>query len=354
MKNQLFSEIKIREITFRNRLFVSPMCQYSAYEGVPNEWHFVHLGSRATGGAALVIAEATAVTPEGRISYADLGIWNDHQMEELKKITDFIKSQGARAGIQLAHAGRKASTDKPWNEAGYLPKSKGGWDVVAPSPISFSDSSPEPRELSSQEILDLVEAFKAATQRSLEAGFEVIEIHMAHGYLLHQFLSPLSNKREDEYGGSLENRMRFPLMVAQAVREVMPERFPLFVRISATDWKEDGWDLEQSIILCEELKKLGTDLIDVSSGGSVPKVKIPVAPLYQVPFAEEIKKRVDIRTGAVGLITEAKEAEEIITSHKADVVLLARELLRDPYWPIKAAIELGADAPIPNQYLRAF
>ncbi len=355
MKPHLFSDLKIREISFRNRIFVSPMCQYSAYEGVPNEWHFVHLGARAAGGAGMVMVEASAIVPEGRISYADLGIWNDHQMEEFKRITDFIKSQGSVPAIQLAHAGRKASTDKPWTGGGYLPKAKGGWDVVAPSALAFSEDSPEPVELTSEGIQALVTAYAEATERSLKAGFEVIELHMAHGYLLHQFLSPHSNKRSDEFGGSLENRMRFPLMVTQAVRKIMPDKLPLFVRISATDWTEgEGWDLEQSVKLCEELKKLGVDLIDVSSGGIIRGVKIPTEPLYQVPFAEEIKKQAGILTGAVGLITQAQEAEEILVCDKADTIFLARALLRDPNWPIHAALELGADAPIPNQYLRAY
>lgn len=355
MKPQLFSHLKIRETSFRNRIFVSPMCQYSAYEGVPNEWHFVHLGARAAGGAGMVMVEASAIVPEGRISYADLGIWNDHQMEEFKRITDFIKSQGSVPAIQLAHAGRKASTDKPWTGGGYLPKVKGGWDVVAPSALAFSQDSPEPVELTIEGIEALVTAFVEAAERSLKAGFEVIELHMAHGYLLHQFLSPHSNQRSDEFGGSLENRMRFPLMVAQAVRSIMPDKFPLFVRISATDWTEGlGWDLEQSVKLCEELKKIGVDLIDVSSGGIIRGVNIPGGPLYQVPFAEEIRKRTGILTGAVGLITQAQEAEEILKSGKADTIFLARALLRDPNWPIHAAMELGADAPIPNQYLRAY
>ena len=351
--SKLLSSLKIRELQFRNRIFVSPMCQYSAKDGVPNDWHLVHLGSRAVGGAGLVITEATAVPPEGRISHADLGIWNDEQRDAFKRITDFIKSQGSVPGIQLAHAGRKASTKVPWAGEGMVPESEGGWKVIGPSPYKFSDSYPQPKEMTPADIKSVVQQWRDAARRSLEAGFQVAEIHMAHGYLLHQFLSPLSNKRTDEYGGSLENRMRFPLEVAQAVRDVWPNNLPVFVRISATDWTEGGWDLPQSIELAKELKKLGIDLIDSSTGGLVPNAKIPIAPGYQVKFAEEVRRQAGIMTGAIGLITDAAQAENVLVTEQADAVLMARELLRDPYFPLHAAKALGDDPQYPNQYLRA-
>lgn len=321
---------------------------------MPTDWHLVHLGSRAVGGAGLIIQEATAVSPEGRISPSDAGIWSDAHADAYKKITNFIKENGAIAGIQLAHAGRKASTAAPWNGGKIVDEGYGGWEAVAPSALAFSDDYPMPREMSKADIAQATEDFVAAANRSVEAGFEVIEIHAAHGYLFHEFMSPLSNKRTDEYGGSLENRIRFPLEVSRKVREVVPENLPVFVRISATDWTENGWDLAQSVELCKELKKVGIDLIDVSTGGNVPDAKIPVAPNYQVSFAAEIRKQVGIPTGAVGMITDAKQAEEILQKGEADAILMAREFLREPYFPFTAAKELGAEIDyVPKQYGRA-
>ncbi len=351
--SKLFEKLKLREVEFRNRLWVSPMCQYSSVNGMPTDWHLVHLGSRAVGGAGLVIMEATAVSPEGRISPSDAGIWSDAHAEAYKRVTQFIKSQGAVAGIQLAHAGRKASTAEPWNGGKKVDEKDGGWEVVGPSAIAFADTYPHPREMAKADLEKVKNDFVAATKRSLAAGYEVIEIHAAHGYLLQEFLSPLSNHRTDEYGGSLENRMRFPLEVASEVRATAPENLPVFVRISATDWADGGWDLDQSIKLCRQLKTLGIDLIDVSSGGNVHRPTIPVAPNFQVPFAKEIRAEVGILTGAVGLITEPQQAEEILTKGEADAVLIAREFLRDPYFPFRAAWELDAKIEIPNQYARA-
>ena len=351
--SKLFEKLKLREIEFRNRIWVSPMCQYSSENGMPTDWHLVHLGSRAVGGAGLVIMEATAVSPEGRISPADAGIWSDAHAEAYERITRFIKSQGAVAGIQLAHAGRKASTAEPWNGGKKVDEKDGGWEVIGPSAIAFADTYPNPREMTKTDFEKVKNDFVAAVGRSLTAGFEVIEIHAAHGYLLQEFLSPLSNHRTDEYGGSLENRMRFPLEIAKEVRAAVPENLPVFVRISATDWADGGWDLEQSIEFCRQLKTLGIDLIDVSSGGNVHRPTIPVAPNFQVPFAKEIRAQVGIPTGAVGLITEPKQAEEIINKGEADVVLIAREFLRDPYFPFRAAQELDAQIEIPKQYGRA-
>jgi len=351
--SKLFEKYKLRGIEFRNRIWVSPMCQYSSEDGMPTDWHLVHLGSRAVGGAALVIQEATAVSPEGRISPSDAGIWSDAHTEAYKKITAFIKSQGAIAGIQLAHAGRKASTTVPWNGDGKVDENEGGWETVAPSAIAFNENYPLPREMTLSDIEQATNDFVAGAKRSVEAGFEVIEIHAAHGYLFHEFLSSLSNKRTDEYGGSLENRMRFPLEVSKRVREAVPENLPVFVRISATDWTEDGWDLEQSIEFCKRLKEIGIDLIDVSTGGNVPHARIPVAPNYQVPFAAEIRKQVGIATAAVGMITEPTQAEEILQKGEADAVLLAREFLREPYFPFRAARELGGSVDVPKQYGRA-
>ncbi len=353
MSSKLFEKYKIRGVEFRNRIWVSPMCQYSSEDGMPNDWHLVHLGSRAVGGTGLVIQEATAVSPEGRISPSDAGIWSDAHAESYKRITKFIKESGAIAGIQLAHAGRKASTGEPWNGGVKVEENNGGWETVAPSAIAFSDDYPMPREMTLEDIEKTTEDFVSAAKLSVEAGFEVIEIHAAHGYLFHEFLSPLSNKRNDNYGGSLENRMRFLLETAEKVREIVPENFPVFVRISATDWTENGWDLAQSIALCKELKELGIDLIDVSTGGNVPDAKIPVAPNYQVSFAAEIRKQVGIATGAVGMITEATQAEEILQNGEADAVLIAREFLRDPYFPFTAAKELGGEVDVPKQYGRA-
>jgi 2,4-dienoyl-CoA reductase-like NADH-dependent reductase (Old Yellow Enzyme family) len=348
----LFTPLQVREVTFRNRIFVSPMCQYSSEDGMPNDWHLVHLGSRAVGGAALVMVEATAVSPEGRISPRDSGIWSDAHAEAFQRITRFVKANGAVPGIQLAHAGRKASTEVPWRGDGAVKPEHGGWQPIAPSAIPFSQTYPMPREMTARDIEAVFEQFVAATCRANAAGFEVVEIHAAHGYLLHEFLSPLSNHRTDEYGGSLENRMRLLLRIARAMREEWPQRFPFFVRISATDWAEGGWDLPQSIQLARKLKEIGIDLIDCSSGALVP-AKIPVGPGYQVPFAEAIRKEAGIATGAVGMITDAKQAEAIVASGQADAVLLARELLRDPYWPLHAAKELHADIPWPDQYARA-
>lgn len=351
--SKLLSPIKVRGLELKNRIVVSPMCQYSAMDGAPNDWHLVHLGSRAVGGAALVFTEATAVSPEGRISPADLGLWNGEQANAFKRITDFIESQGAVPGIQLAHAGRKASTKIPWIGEGAVPRSTGGWEVIAPSAVKFSDTYPQPREMTAADMEAVVRQWGEAARRSLEAGFQVVEIHMAHGYLLHQFLSPLSNRRKDGSGGELHHRMRFPLEVAKAVREAWPGHLPVFVRISVTDWVEGGWDLPQSIELAKELKKTGVDLIDCSTGGIVPGVKIPVGLGYQVTFADEIRRQAGIMTGAIGLITSAVQAEDILAAGQADVVIMAREFLRDPYFPLHAAKTLGDDPRYPNQYLRA-
>jgi 2,4-dienoyl-CoA reductase-like NADH-dependent reductase (Old Yellow Enzyme family) len=351
--SKLFTPLQMRSLTLRNRIFVSPMCQYSCTDGMPNDWHLVHLGSRAVGGAALVMVEASAVTREGRISPSDCGIWNDEQAEAFVPIARFIAAQGAVPAIQLAHAGRKASVSPPWLGGSAVAPVAGGWQPVAPSPLPFGPGSPEPRELSAAD-LDLIGVrFVEATRRALRAGFRVVEVHMAHGYLLHQFLSPLSNRRSDEFGGSLENRLRFPLQVAQQVRAVWPQELPVLVRISASDWVEGGWDLGQSLELCRRLKDLGIDLIDCSSAGLVPAAVIPAGPGFQTPFAARIRQEVGIATGAVGMITSPAQAEQIVATGLADVVLLARELLRDPYWPLHAARELKADHPWPVQYERA-
>lgn len=347
----LFSPLTIRGVTFRNRIVMSPMCQYCARDGFADDWHLVHLGSRAVGGVALVIVEATAVTPEGRISPGDLGLWSDEHIEPLARIARFIHSQGAVAGIQLAHAGRKASCDLAFNGGGPLKTpEEGGWPVVGPSPIPFDEGDPVPQALDKAGIDGIVDAFESATRRALQAGFKVIEIHSAHGYLLHEFLSPLSNQREDEYGGSLENRMRLLLRVAERLRGIVPDELPLFVRISATDWAEGGWDIDQSVELSKRLKALGVDLIDVSSGGMIPTAKIPLARGYQVPFAQRIRKEADIRTGAVGLITDAHYANEIITGGDANLVFLGRELLREPYWVLKAQHTFDVEPSWPEQY----
>ncbi len=329
----LLSPLAIRGIRFRNRIVMSPMCQYSATDGLANDWHLVHLGSRAAGGVALVMVEATAVTRDGRISPGDMGIWEDRHIEPLARIARFVHSQGAVAGIQLAHAGRKASCDVPWKGGGSLKTpEQGGWTVVGPSPIPFAEGGPVPVSLDEAGIEGVVAAFEAATRRALAAGFCVIEIHSAHGYLLHEFLSPLSNHRHDQYGGSLENRMRLLLRVATAIRRLMPDTLPLFVRISATDWADGGWDADQSVVLARRLKELGVDLIDVSSGALTPKARIPVAKGFQVPFARKIRDEAEIKTGAVGMITEPAHANEIITEGDADLVFIGRELLRQPYW----------------------
>jgi 2,4-dienoyl-CoA reductase-like NADH-dependent reductase (Old Yellow Enzyme family) len=349
----LFTPLRLRETTLRNRIAVSPMCQYSARDGVPNEWHLVHLGSRAVGGAGLVITEASAVRPEGRISPDDTGLWSGAHAEAWVPITRFVADQGAVPAVQLAHAGRKASTEAPWRGGGPTGEGARGWRPVGASPLPFDEGYPVPRELEAEEITAIIGAFRDAARRAEQAGFEVVEIHMAHGYLLHQFLSPLTNRRADEYGGRLENRMRLPLEVARAVREAFPVERPVFARISATDWVEGGWDLEQSVVLARELREAGVDLVDCSSGGLVPHAKVPLAPGYQVPFAEAIRKRAGVMTGAVGLITEPAQAEAVVAEEKADLVLLARQMLRDPYWPLHAAQALGAEVRWPNQYLRA-
>jgi 2,4-dienoyl-CoA reductase-like NADH-dependent reductase (Old Yellow Enzyme family) len=346
----LLSPLTIRGVTFRNRIVVSPMCQYSAEDGFAHDWHLVHLGSRAVGGAALVFVEATAVTSEGRISPGDVGIWKDGQIEPLARIARFVQSQGAVAGIQLAHAGRKGSCERAWKGGAKLRPDQGGWPVVAPSAIPFNEGDPIPTSLDQAGIDGIVDAFEAAARRALAAGFRVIEVHSAHGYLLHEFLSPISNHRADEYGGSLDNRMRLLLRVVERLRTLIPEELLLFVRISATDWADGGWEIEQSIQLARRLKSLGVDLIDVSSGGMVPQARIPVAKGYQVPFARRIRDEVDIRTGAVGMITEPQHADEIITGGDANLVFIAREFLREPYWALKAQQTLGQDPAWPAPY----
>jgi len=348
--SRLFTPYTIRGVTFRNRIFVSPMCQYSSDDGLPNDWHLVHLGSRAAGGAGLVLVEASGVSPEGRITAWDSGIWSDAHAQAFAPIVRFIESQGAVAGIQLAHAGRKASTDVPWRGGKPLTEGPHAWQTVAPSAIPFRDGDPIPHALTIGEIDEIIEQFARAAELARDAGFRVVEIHAAHGYLLHEFLSPLSNQRDDEYG---KDRMLLTLRVAQAVRERWPDELPLFVRISASDWADGGWDLPQSIELCKRLRDLGVDLIDCSSGGLVPHAKIEIGPGYQVPFARAIRNEANIATSAVGLITEPEQAEEIIASGSADAVQLARALLRDPYWPLHAAKALGVDVKWPDQYLRA-
>ncbi|MBZ0090745.1 MAG: NADH:flavin oxidoreductase/NADH oxidase [Sulfuricellaceae bacterium] len=349
----LFTPIKLRELEIRNRLFMSPMCQYSATEGYPSPWHLTHYGARAVGGAGLVMVEATAISPEGRITPQDLGLWDDGHVQALKPITRFVRDQGAAAAIQLAHAGRKASCDTPWNGGQPLMPNAGGWRPIAPSPLPFFGQCYAPQEMGEEDIDAVVARFVAAAGRSLAAGFEAVEIHMAHGYLLHEFLSPLTNRRTDGYGGSLENRLRLPLRVAQAVRRAWPETLPLLVRISATDWAEGGWDLAQSIVLARELKAIGVDLIDVSSGGLLAEAQIPAAPGFQTPFAAAIRAETGIAVGTVGLITEAIQAEHILVTGQADAVFVGRELLRNPYWPLQAARELGDEVSWPQQYQRA-
>jgi 2,4-dienoyl-CoA reductase-like NADH-dependent reductase (Old Yellow Enzyme family) len=349
----LFDELTIRELTLRNRIVVSPMCQYSSTDGFATDWHLVHLGSRAVGGASLVFTEAAAVSPEGRISPQDLGIYKDEHIEQLARITRFLREQGTIPGIQLAHSGRKGSTVRPWEGNAAVPESKGGWKPVAPSAIPFSDAYAKPVALDENGIRGVVKSFANAACRALEAGFQVIEIHSAHGYLLHEFLSPISNKRTDSYGGSLENRCRLLCEVVSAIRGVWPDGYPLFVRISATDWIEGGWDLDQSVELAKKIAALGVDLIDCSSGGIAPGANIPIRAGYQVPFAQEIRYETKIMTGAVGLITSARQADTILREENADVVILAREFLRQPYWPLQVAGDLGFAVPWPVQYLRA-
>lgn len=350
----LFSPLKIAGLELANRIVVSPMCQYSSEDGFANDWHFVHLGSRAVGGAGLIFTEAAAVSPEGRITPADLGIWKDEHIGELRRIASFVHARGSRIGIQLAHAGRKASMALPWTPERVMPPEEGGWtNVLGPSPVPFSESYPRPIELGLDEIGRIVNDFAAGARRALQAGFDVAEIHAAHGYLLHEFLSPLSNWRTDEYGGAFENRVRMLLETVAAVRAEWSGGKPLFVRISASDWSEGGWTPEDSVALAGLLREAGVDLIDCSSGGNVPRVKIPAGPGYQVPFAARIRKEADIMTGAVGMITTAEQANRIVVSGEADLVLLARELLRDPYWPLHAASVLKHKVEWPVQYRRA-
>ncbi|MDB5795423.1 MAG: oxidoreductase [Noviherbaspirillum sp.] len=350
-ETDLLSPLALRAVTMRNRIVMSPMCQYSAEEGLANDWHLVHLGSRAAGGAGMVIVEATAVTKDGRITAGDLGLWHDEQIAPLERIARFIQSQGAIPGIQLAHAGRKASSALPWQGGSTLKThAEGGWPVVAPSPIPFHHGDPPPIALDEKGIDAIVAAFEAAAHRALAAGFKMLEIHAAHGYLLHEFLSPLSNRRDDDYGGNLENRMRLVLRVAERLRALTPADLPLFVRLSATDWVEGGWDVEQSAKLAARLGGLGIDLIDVSSGGTLPTARIPVGKGYQVAFSRHIHDEAGVRTGAVGLITDYQYADEIITGGDADIVLVGREMLRDPYWALHAQQALGEESSWPVQY----
>ncbi len=349
----LFSELRLRDVALPNRIGVSPMCQYSCVDGYANDWHFAHLAARSVGGAALVFTEAAAVSPEGRISPQDLGVWSEKHFEPLERITRFVDAQGAIAGIQLAHAGRKAGVYRPWSGQGGVPEALGGWTPVGPSAVSFGAGHATPEELSVERIQALQRAFATAAERAYAAGFRVIEIHAAHGYLLHQFLSPLSNRRVDAYGGSFDGRVRFLCDVVTGVRRVLADRCPLFVRISATDWTDGGWDLDQSVELARRLKSLGVDAIDCSSGGNVEKAEVPVGPGYQVPFAQRIRREGKIATAAVGMITAPAQADQIVRTGQADLVLLARELLREPYWPLRAARELGQAMSWPAQYFRA-
>lgn len=349
----LFEPLIIRNVILKNRIVVSPMCQYSSMDGFATDWHLVHLGSRAVGGAGLVFTEATAISPEGRISPDDLGIWKDGHIIFLKRITDFIKNAGSVAGIQLAHAGRKASHSSPWKGHKALRPDEGGWQTVAPSAIGYRDTDPLPHEMNLTEIEQLKKDFRSAVKRSIEAGFELIEIHAAHGYLLNEFMSPLSNQRQDQYGGSFENRVRLLLEIITETRRIIEPGMPLFVRISVTDWVEGGWNENDSVALSIILKGHGVDVVDCSTGGNSPLQKIPVGPLYQVPFSEKIKKESGILTGAVGLITTAQEAENILVENKADLVIMARQLLREPYFALHAAKELDNDLMWPDQYERA-
>ncbi len=349
----LFEPLRLREITLSNRIGIPPMCQYSAINGLANDWHFVHYGSRAVGGAALMIFEATAVSPDGRISPGDLGLWDDAQIEPLARIVHFVESRGCRSALQLAHAGRKASVGLGWQAQRSLEAVEGGWKTVAPSRVSYGDAYATPQELELEGIQQVVEAFVASTRRALKAGFSAIEIHAAHGYLLHQFLSPLSNRRADAYGGSFENRTRLLTEVVVAVRAAWPAHLPLLVRLSATDWVEGGWMADETVRLCGQLKDLGVDLIDVSSGGLVPDAKIPVGPGFQTPFAQRIRQETGISTAAVGLITTFSHAEDILRMEQADLVLVGREILRNPYWPMLAATHSNIDNIWPDQYLRA-
>ena len=349
----LFSPIQIGDLHIKNRLTVSPMCMYSSEDGFSNNWHLVHLGSRAVGGAGLILTEAASISPEGRITPRDMGIWKDEHIEGLAEIVDFVEAQGTQIGIQLAHAGRKASCAPPWEGGNRVQPENGGWETVAPSAVHFKENDPSPIELYKKGINKVISDFKEAAERSYKAGFKVVEIHAAHGYLLHEFLSPLSNKRTDEYGGSFENRSRLVLEVTKEIRKVWPKELPLFVRISATDWADGGWNIEESVKLSKLLKEEGVDLIDCSSGGLIPDAVIPAEKGYQVGFAERIKREANILTGAVGLIVEPQQAEEILENKKADLILMAREFLRTPYFPLEAAKELRMDLEWPNQYKRA-
>jgi 2,4-dienoyl-CoA reductase-like NADH-dependent reductase (Old Yellow Enzyme family) len=351
--NKLFSPLKIRGVELKNRIAVSPMCQYSSYNGMPTEWHLVHLGSRAIGGAALIIQEATAISKEGRISPDDAGIWNDMQMEAYKRINNFIVGQNCIPGIQLAHAGRKGSTYSPWKGTGEVKQEDGGWQTISPSPIRFSDNFPSPKEMDKVDIKKVIDDFCQAAVRSVKAGFKIIELHMAHGYLIHEFLSPLSNLRSDGYGRSIDNRCQFAIDIAKGVRGSIPEEIPLFARISSSDWIEGGWNIEDSVVLSKKLKEAGVDLIDCSSGGNVAISGIPAGPGYQIPFSEKIKQAAGILTGGIGFITSAEQADHIIRTGQADIVLLAREILRNPYWPRHAAKVLKAEIDWPKQYERA-
>ncbi len=349
----LFEPLPLRSLTLANRVVVSPMCQYSSDEGLANDWHLVHLGSRAVGGAGLVMTEAAAVTREGRISPQDLGMWQDEHIGPLERIVRVVHGKGARCGMQLAHAGRKGSTFRPWSGQGAVAIADGGWEPVGPTPDRFADAYPVPRALTAGAIAAIVRAFAEAARRALTAGFDLVEVHGAHGYLIHEFLSPLSNTRTDQYGGSFTNRIRLAVEIVDAVRAVWPDHLPVFVRISATDWTPGGWDIEQSVELARVLAAHGVDLVDCSSGGNVATARIPVEPGYQVPFAERIRKEAGIATGAVGLITTPAQADAIVRAGRADCVFLARELLRDPYWPLHAAQTLGHTLSWPAQYLRA-
>jgi 2,4-dienoyl-CoA reductase-like NADH-dependent reductase (Old Yellow Enzyme family) len=349
----LFSDLTIRGIKLPNRVVVSPMCQYSSQDGFADDWHFVHLASRAVGGAGLIFTEAAAVTADGRITPQDLGIWKDEHIAELARIVSFVESQGGVAGIQLAHAGRKASTVRPWSGHGEIPESAGGWSTAGPSAVRFADNYPLPKSLSVTEIHAITDSFVAAAQRAVKAGFRVVEIHAAHGYLLHEFLSPLSNTRTDEYGGSLENRSRLAIETTIALRKVLPDEYPLFVRLSCTEWVAGGFDIEEAVLLSARLKALGVDLMDCSSGGNASHAKIPAGPGYQTPFATRIRRETGVMTGAVGMITSPAQADQIIRTGDADLVFLARELLRDPYWPMRAARELEQTMSWPAQYLRS-
>jgi len=353
--SRLFEPLTLRGLTLPNRIVVSPMCQYSAQDGLASDWHLVHLGGFAVGGAGLVLSEAVAVRPEGRITAQDLGLWSDAQIEPLRRITRFIGAQGAVPGIQLAHAGRKANTRPPWaGVPGTLPLAEGGWTPVAPSPVPFDPQDPPPAALAAEQLAGVVAAFAAAARRALAAGFQVAELHAAHGYLLHQFLSPLSNRREDRYGGDFDNRIRLLLEAAAAVRAVWPEQLPLFVRVSATDWVDGGWTVDETVELARRLRALGVDLLDVSSGGMVPQARMPLGPGYQTPFAERVRREAGLPSSAVGLITQAAQAEHILHTGQADLVMLGRELLRDPRWPLQAAAQLGETrVPWPPQYVRA-